>query len=223
MRNLFDKTKQRIISLYPQIQVRKKDECVLLEGELEKWEDVIQAGYMAAKAKSEGVINNIKLKNYISPAMRVSPIKDRKYDGLKCAVLIIGGGIVGASILREFSKYNIDVCLIEKESDVALHASSRNDSCIHVGMDLSRNSKKHHYLRRAVKVYKQLAKDLGVEYVQHGQTLVFNKRVAYLAAPILLSLAKKKGIQGARIIKRKELLKKEPNISKDAKFAVFFP
>ncbi|MFA7020926.1 MAG: FAD-dependent oxidoreductase, partial [Bacilli bacterium] len=126
MRNLFDKTKQRIISLYPQIQVSKKDECVLLEGELEKWEDVIQAGYMAAKAKSEGVINNIKLKNYISPAMRVSPIKDRKYDGLKCDVLIIGGGIVGASILREFSKYNIDVCLIEKESDVALHASSRN-------------------------------------------------------------------------------------------------
>jgi len=208
---------------FPNIIATNKDGCLLLEGELDKWDDIVRVGYLAAKAKSEGVINNIKLKDYVTIPMRISSTKDNAYDGLKCDVLIIGGGIVGAAILREFSKYEIDACLIEKENDVALHASSRNDGCIHVGMDLSRKTKKHHYLRRAVEGYEQLANDLGVDYVKHGQTLVFTNRIAYLAMPYLLSSARKKGIIGARLIGRRELLKREPNISKNAKFAVFFP
>ena len=31
-------------------------------------------------------------------------------------VAIIGGGITGATLARELSKYKLDVCLIEKES-----------------------------------------------------------------------------------------------------------
>ncbi len=223
MNSLLRKTIEEIHSCFPAVSAVNRDGCLLLEGEMDKWDDIVRVGYLAAKAKSEGVINNIKLKNYVPAPMRVSPIKDQIYDGLKCDVLIIGGGIVGTAILREFSKYEINACLIEKENDVALHASSRNDGCIHVGMDLSRKSKKHHYLHRAVQGYERLANDLGVDYIKHGQTLVFTKRMAYLAIPYLLSSARKKGIKGARIIKREELLKREPNISKNAKFAVFFP
>lgn len=213
----------KIHQRFPNVIINDKDGCIRLSGELDKWEDIVEAGYLAAKAKSEGVINDIILKGYPTQKMRPASINDKKYDGTRCDVLIIGGGIVGAAILREFTKYRIDARLIEKENDVALHASSRNDGCIHVGIDLPRYSNKHKYLRRSVQIYEKLAKDLNVDYIRHGQTLVFNKNLAKIAVPFLLKSANKKGIKGARYLSKKELLKREPNINKEAKFAVFFP
>lgn len=222
-KTLYNKAIAEIKSHFPSIKVSDKDGCILLEGQLSSWDDIVKVGYLAVKAQSEGVINNITLQNHEDAPMRISPIQDKAYDGLKCDVLIIGGGIIGTSILREFSKYEINAVLIEKENDVALHASSRNDGCIHVGVDLSRKSQKHKYLRRAVKTYEGLAHDLGVDFIRHGQTLVFTNRLMRLAMPFFLRSCQKKGLIGTRIIKRDELMRVEPNLNKDAQFAVHFP
>ena len=221
--NKFKKTVREISKYYPNIMVSDKDGCLLLQGELAQWDDIVKCGYLATKAESEGVINEIKLKDFCDPPMRISSINDKKYDGTKCDVLIIGGGIVGCAILREFSKYQINACLIEKENDVAIHASSRNDGCIHVGIDLSRKTLKHKYLRRAVKNYEQLARDLQVDFIRHGQTLVFTNKFAKIIMPFFLNVARKKGIVGTRLLRREELFQKEPNINRNAQFAVFFP
>ena len=122
------------------------------------------------------------------------------------------------AILREFSKYEIDACLIEKKRCRSSRQQSqrRLHPCRH---GFVAKNQKHHYLRRAVEGYEQLANDLG-DYVKHGQTLVFTDRIAYLAMPYLLSSARKdcrSAFDWPRTIKR------EPNISKNAKFAVFSP
>jgi len=50
-----------------------------------------------------------------------------KYD-----VAIIGGGILGTSISYWLSAlYNLKICVIEKENDVAKHTSSRNTGVVH--------------------------------------------------------------------------------------------
>ena len=38
-------------------------------------------------------------------------------------VAIIGAGVVGALTARELTRYNLSVCLLEKENDVACGAS----------------------------------------------------------------------------------------------------
>ncbi|MFC1864027.1 FAD-dependent oxidoreductase, partial [Thermodesulfobacteriota bacterium] len=38
---------------------------------------------------------------------------------LETQVLIIGGGVTGAAVARELSRYEVDVMLVEKEWDVA--------------------------------------------------------------------------------------------------------
>lgn len=222
-KTLWAKTTAEIKQKYPTIIVKNHDCCIVLQGQLPSWDDIVNVGYIATKAKSEGVVNEIKLAGHVDAAMRISPINDKKYDGYKCDVLIIGGGIIGTAILREFTKYNIKVCLIEKENDVAIHASSRNDGCIHVGVDLSQKSQKHKYLRRAVKIYESLAHDLDVDFIRHGQTLVFTNKMMRLAMPFFLKSCRKKGLLGTHIIKREELLKIEPNLNKNAQFAVHFP
>jgi len=219
----YAKATEEIHSLFPTVKISLKDDCIVLEGELDKWEDIVHAGFLAVEAESYGVINKITLKGYVAPPVRMSSVTDQLYEGLKCDVLIIGGGVVGTAILREFSKYKVNAVLVEKETDVALHASGRNDGCIHVGVDLSTKSLKHYYLRKAVKVYKQLAEDLGVDYKQSGQTLAFTKKYARLLMPFFLNLAKKRGLTGARVLNKEELHKLEPNITDEAEFAVFFP
>ena len=47
-------------------------------------------------------------------------------------IIVIGAGVVGCSIARELSKYNLDVLVVEKNSDVSEGISKGNsgiDSC----------------------------------------------------------------------------------------------
>ena len=51
-------------------------------------------------------------------------------------MLVSGGGISGASIARELTKWKLDVLLVDKEADLALQASGRNDGEVHPGICL---------------------------------------------------------------------------------------
>ncbi|WP_391591986.1 Type 2 glycerol-3-phosphate oxidase GlpO [[Mycoplasma] cavipharyngis] len=53
----------------------------------------------------------------------------------KCDVLIIGGGIIGASIFYELSKYNCSVVLLEKNPVFADETTKGNSGVIHGGFD----------------------------------------------------------------------------------------
>ena len=61
-----------------------------------------------------------------------------KYD-----IAVIGGGILGTSISYWISSlYDVNLCVIEKESDVAMHASSRNTAVVHSPFYLDPKTKK---------------------------------------------------------------------------------
>jgi glycerol-3-phosphate dehydrogenase len=57
-------------------------------------------------------------------------------------VTIIGAGIVGCSIVRELSKYNLKSCVLEKSSDVASGTSKANSAIAREGFDTKPNSLK---------------------------------------------------------------------------------
>ena len=53
-----------------------------------------------------------------------------KYD-----VIIIGAGVTGSAIARELSKYQLSVCVLEKEEDVCSGTSKANSGIVHAGHD----------------------------------------------------------------------------------------
>ena len=50
-------------------------------------------------------------------------------------VAIIGGGVVGGLIARELAKYRLNICILEKEDDIAMGATRANSAIVHGGFD----------------------------------------------------------------------------------------
>lgn len=50
-------------------------------------------------------------------------------------VAIIGAGVVGSLVARELSRYQLQVCLLEKGEDVAVGATRANSAIVHGGFD----------------------------------------------------------------------------------------
>ncbi|MCR3905739.1 MAG: FAD-dependent oxidoreductase, partial [Tenericutes bacterium] len=75
--------------------------------------------------------------------------------------LIIGAGIVGASIARVLSKYKLDVLVLEKESDVANYQTIANSAIIHSGHDPEPNTLKSKLCVQGNRMYETLAKELS--------------------------------------------------------------
>lgn len=60
-----------------------------------------------------------------------------KYD-----IAIVGGGILGTTISYWLSAlYDLKICVIEKERDVAMHTSSRNTGLVHSPLHLDPQKK----------------------------------------------------------------------------------
>ena len=50
-------------------------------------------------------------------------------------ILIIGGGVTGAAIARELSRYDLKTALLEKGEDVCSGTSKANSGIAHAGFD----------------------------------------------------------------------------------------
>lgn len=76
----------------------------------------------------------------------------------KADYLIIGAGIIGLAIAREFRNRfpGAEIIVIDKEPDVAYHSSGRNSGVLHAGFYYSADSLKAKFTRdgnRAMKEY----------------------------------------------------------------------
>jgi len=148
-----------------------------LTGESGDWSEIVAAGYLAAKNnKSAGLVNDIRYTGEIQP-IRLPAIEDDALEGAAPDVLVIGGGVAGCAIARELTRLKLDVLLIDKECDVAMHASSRNDGMVHPGLELRKGSLKYEYNRRGNAMYDQLCEELQVPFTRRGQFLAFPKTI----------------------------------------------
>ena len=201
------------------------DGCIVLRGELDRWDDVVRAGQMAAtKYSTCHVVNDITFTGGKDAPMRVPALHDDALDGQTPDVLIIGGGISGVSIARELARQKLDILVVDKECDLALGASGRNDGEVHPGIDLGRGSIKHKYIRRGNAMYDQVCKELDVPFHRVGQYVCFQH--GWLRPAVWGYCMWRKyhdGIADTELISGRELLRREPNFNKKTRFAISNP
>lgn len=207
------------------VNATEKDGCVVLSGHLAAWNEVVEACALAAeKYSTVHVVNDIICDEVKAQEMRVPKLRDSALDGDKPDVLIIGGGISGVTIARELAKWKLDILLVEKEADLALQASGRNDGEVHPGIDLSKGSKKHYYIRKGNEMYETVCKELDVPFRRVGQYVCFNKSyLKPLVAIYCMIRRKRDGISDTELISGAELKRREPNFAEEFRFAISNP
>ncbi len=84
-------------------------------------------------------------------------------------VIIIGAGAVGCALAKVFSEYRMNVCVIEKEADVAFGTSGRNSGVVHAGFNNKPGSFKAKFCVEGSRGFENLAEELGIEYKKTGK------------------------------------------------------
>ena len=87
-------------------------------------------------------------------------------------VLIIGGGVTGCCIARNLSKYDLSICLLEKEAEVASGTTKANSGVIHAGYASPRDYIKRHLSIRGNKMYTQAVEELNFPFKRIGSFVV---------------------------------------------------
>ncbi|WP_346907777.1 NAD(P)/FAD-dependent oxidoreductase [Faecalicatena orotica] len=207
------------------VSVRIENRCIIVSGHLDSWDKIVAACSMCVNKKSGmHVVNDIRLDGVTIPEMRIPDVKDDSLDKKKPDVLIIGGGISGASIARELSKWKLDILLVDKEADLAVQASGRNDGEVHPGVDLNRGSLKQHYVLKGNRMFGRVCKELSVPFDRCGQYVGFTGKWMY---PLIWAYVWQRRhickVKDTRILKRDELFRREPNLNPEFQFAIFNP
>jgi (S)-2-hydroxyglutarate dehydrogenase len=137
--------------------------------------------------------------------------------------LIVGSGIIGMTIGYELIKENKNskIAIIDKEEDVAKHASGRNSGVLHAGFYYSADSLKAKFTVNGNKLMKEFCNDNDI-LVKATQKIVVAKDKEELDG--IYELQKRAEINGVetKIIDEKEVEKIDPNI-KTYKKALFSP
>lgn len=196
--------------------------CVVLTGELSGWDEIVEAGRMSVRSKRHpALVNRIRLTGSVPP-MRMPEVRDGAIDGQTPDVLIVGGGVIGCAIARELSRYTLSVLLVEKEHDVAMQASSRNDGMVHPGIELLPGQVKRRFCIRGNRMFDTVCRELGVPFSRTGQYLCFRSWRMALLVPVMLLFWNLSGVS-ASFIGKKALRKAEPELASDMRWAIRFP
>lgn len=196
-----------------------------LSGNLDNYVDILKACRLAVNKKShKHVVNNIVLNGYKAKEIRIPNISDNSLDNAHPDVLVIGGGINGAAVLRELSRYDLDLLLVDKEADLANHASGRNDGEIHPGVDLNKGTLKQSYVKRGNRMYDKVAKELDVEFKRLGQYAAFKEW--FMGLPLFLFMLHRKyicGIDDTKLVGKKHLRNLDSSLNRKFKWAIYNP
>ena len=129
-------------------------------------------------------------------------------------VIIIGGGVTGCSIARMLSKYDLNICVLEKEAEIASGTTKANSGVIHAGYASSREFTKRYLCIRGNKLYTQAAKELNFPFKRIGSFVVALEDSQIKKLEEERKKGSEDGIQGLEIILDKKKIKKmEPNLT----------
>ena len=87
-------------------------------------------------------------------------------------VLVIGGGVVGCSILRELARYQVSVALLERNPDICEGTSKSNSAIVHTAFDAPPGSLEARLLADARELWPSVIADLHVPYLQTGALML---------------------------------------------------
>ena len=141
----------------------------------------------------------------------------------KTDVVIIGAGAVGSALARELSKYQLDVTVVEKNSDLGGDSSKSNSAIIHTGYDAKPGTLESRLVVAANPMYDQLCEDLDVPFKRVGAILPAFTDEQLEQLPAIKHKAMENRVYDVEYKTAEELLAMEPELNPEVKGGLYIP
>ena len=138
-------------------------------------------------------------------------------------VIIIGAGVTGCAIARELSRYQLDICVVEKESDICEGTSKANSGIVHGGFDAKPGTLNARLNVQGNAMMEELSKKLDFPFQRNGSMVVCQSAEEMRVLEELLQRGLANGVKDMRILSRTEALEMEPNLADSVYAALLVP
>jgi len=135
--------------------------------------------------------------------------------------IIIGAGIIGSTIARELSKYEMNILVLEKNNDVSTGTSKANSGIVHAGYDALPGTLKAKFNVLGQKKYESLSKELDFPYEKNGAFVLSFDDSGLDGLKKLYDRGIDNGVSNMSIINGDKAREIEPNLSKEVKWALY--
>ena len=145
---------------------------------------------------------------------------------MKLKVIIVGAGVVGASLARVLSQYeNLEVRLLERKPDVGWGVSKATTGIIHPGHE---EDPEEYPLRaklcvRGNYLWHRWVKELDIPIRWPGELMIALKEEDLKTVEHYWEIARKNGVPGVRLVDNEELLKLEHDANPNVVGALWAP
>ncbi len=138
-------------------------------------------------------------------------------------VVIVGAGIIGASVARELSRYDLKVKVLDKENDVANGTTKANSAIIHAGYDPKNGTIMARVNVKGNEMFEDICKELSVPFKRNGSLVLAFSDEDLENVKELCENGTRNGVKDLKVLNKEEVLSMEPNISKEIKGALYAP
>lgn len=138
-------------------------------------------------------------------------------------VVIIGAGVSGSACARELSRYNLSICVVDKEEDVCCGTSKANSAIVHSGIDCKPGTLMAEMNIRGNELMGTLSEDLDFEFRRNGSLILCFAEEDRPSLEKLYQQGLESKIPGIKILDSKEVHEMEPNVSDEVVAAIYCP
>jgi glycerol-3-phosphate dehydrogenase len=144
--------------------------------------------------------------------------QERRYD-----VAIVGGGVMGAALARELSRYDLSVVLLERNAEVGFGTSKANSGIIHAGAHSPPGTLKGDHEWAGNQAWGALHSDLGFGFKRVGELVVARDQTDLETLDTLFKQGTERGVTGLEFWEPERIRAEEPNVSHDVIRALWAP
>ena len=137
-------------------------------------------------------------------------------------VIIIGAGVIGASVARELARYKAKILVLDKENDVGNVTSMANSAIVHSGYDPKPGTNKAKYNVEGNSMYDLLSKELDVEFKRIGSLTCATNEEEMKVIESYIGRAKENNVE-VKILNKEETRNIEPYVSDDVIGSLYAP
>ncbi len=138
-------------------------------------------------------------------------------------VMVIGAGIAGTYVAREFSRYDLKVILVEKDNDIANGTTKANSAIVHAGYDAKPGTLKGKLNVLGNAKFDQVCKELDVPFKRIGSLVIATNDEELSAIQELYERGIENKIPDMKLLNQEEVRAMEENINEEVIGALYAP